>query len=96
MNPHGESIPAAVALRYADGDAAPVVVARGRGYLAEEIIRRARAAGVFVHDSPELLSLLMQVDLDTRIPAALYVAVAELFAWMHRIDAADTMAGRRV
>lgn len=83
--------PSAVALRYADGDAAPVVVARGRGHVADEIIRRARAAGVFVHESPELVSLLMQVDLDARIPAALYIAVAQLFAWMHRIDAARAM-----
>ena len=83
--------PSAVALRYADGDAAPVVVARGRGLLADEIIRRARAAGVFVHESPELVSLLMQVDLDARIPAALYIAVAQLFAWMHRIDAAGAV-----
>ena len=75
-----ELSPSAVALRYADGDAAPVVVARGRGLVADEIIRRARAAGVFVHESPELVSLLMQVDLDARIPAALYIAVAQLFA----------------
>ena len=78
--------PIAVALRYADGDLAPVVVAKGRGPLADEIIRRARAAGLFVHESRELVSLLMQVDLDARIPPSLYLAVAELLAWVHRID----------
>jgi flagellar biosynthesis protein len=76
----------AVALRYADGDAAPVVVAKGRGALADEIIRRAREAGVFVHESRELVTLLMQVDLDARIPPALYFAVAELLAWVYRIE----------
>jgi flagellar biosynthesis protein len=76
----------AVALRYADGDVAPVVVAKGRGAIAEEIVRRAREAGVFVHSSQDLVGLLMQVDLDARIPPALYVAVAELLAWMHRVD----------
>lgn len=76
----------AVALRYADGDAAPVVVAKGRGLVADEIVRRAQEAGVFVHDSRELVALLMQVDLDERIPPALYVAVAELIAWLARVD----------
>ena len=76
----------AVALRYAEGDGAPQVVAKGRGLLADEIIRRAQAAGVFVHESRELTALLMQVDLDRRIPPALYVAVAELLAWVYRVE----------
>lgn len=76
----------AVALAYAAEDGAPRVVAKGSGHLAEEIIRRAREANVFVHESPELVSLLMQVDLDDRIPPALYVAVAELLAWLYRLE----------
>ena len=76
----------AVALRYAEGDAAPVVIAKGRGVIADEIVRRAREAGVFVHGSRELVALLMQVDLDARIPPALYLAVAELLAWLARVD----------
>jgi flagellar biosynthesis protein len=76
----------AVALAYSESDGAPRVVAKGSGALAEEIIRRARAAGVFVHESPELVALLMQVDLDDRIPPALYIAVAELLAWLYRVE----------
>lgn len=76
----------AVALTYDSADGAPRVVAKGRGILADEIIERARAAGVFVHESPELLSLLMQVDMDERIPPELYTAVAELLAWLYRIE----------
>jgi len=79
----------AVALTYDVADGAPRVVAKGSGLLAEEIIERAQAAGVFVHESPELLSLLMQVDLDERIPPALYIAVAELLAWLYRLESAD-------
>jgi flagellar biosynthesis protein len=77
----------AVALRYAHGDAAPVVVAKGRGLVAEEIIRRAQGAGVFVHESSDLVSLLMQVDLDQHIPPALFVAVAQLLSWLSRVEA---------
>jgi flagellar biosynthesis protein len=86
-------LPSAVALRYADGDLAPSVIAKGRGVLAEEIIRRAREAGLHVHESRDLVALLMQVDLDTRIPAALYVAVAEILAWIYRLE--DEQGARR-
>lgn len=76
----------AVALKYAPGDLAPKVVAKGRGLIAEEIIARAREHGVFVHESAELVTLLSQVDLDEHIPPTLYVAVAELLAWLYRLE----------
>lgn len=92
MGKPADPVPSAVALRYAENDAAPVVVAKGRGLVAEEIIRKARDAGVFVHESRELVALLMQVDLDARIPAALYVAIAELLAWVYRVERHETPA----
>ncbi len=76
----------AVALAYSAADSAPRVVAKGRGLIAEEIIARAREHGVFVHESRDLVALLMQVDLDARIPPQLYVAVAELLAWIYRME----------
>ena len=76
----------AVALKYAPGDNAPRVVAKGRGLIAEEIISRAREHGVYVHESPELVTLLQQVDLDDHIPPALYVAIAELLAWLYQVE----------
>ena len=77
---------AAVALAYSGASAAPRVVAKGRGLIAQTIIERARDAGVYVHESPELVALLMQVDLDREIPPQLYVAVAEVLAWVYRLD----------
>lgn len=79
----------AVALTYSQTDAAPRVVARGRGVIAEQIIARAHEHGVYVHESPELLTLLMQVDIDEHIPPQLYLAVAELLAWLYRIENGD-------
>jgi len=78
----------AVALAYHAGDAAPRVVAKGRGLVADEIIRRAREAGLYVHESAELVGLLMAVDLDRHIPPQLYVVVAELLAWLYRTERA--------
>lgn len=77
---------AAAALAYHAGDLAPRVVAKGRGLLAERIIEQARASGVYVHESRELLALLMQIDLDSHIPPQLYIAVAELLAWLYHLE----------
>ncbi|WP_298434095.1 EscU/YscU/HrcU family type III secretion system export apparatus switch protein [Geobacter sp.] len=76
----------AVALTYKEGQYAPRVVAKGYGVTAEAIIACAREAGVYVHHSSELVSQLMQVDLDGEIPPALYRAVAELLAWLHWLE----------
>lgn len=76
----------AVALAYNASHAAPMVVAKGSGLVAEAIIARARESGVYVHESKELVSLLMQVELDQQIPPALYRTVAELLAWLYRIE----------
>lgn len=80
----------AVALAYNAGQSAPKVVAKGRGLLADAIIERAKEAGVYVHESPALVSLLMQVDLDQHIPPELYLAVAELLAWLYRLEQGET------
>lgn len=79
--------PSAVALSYADKGKAPVVVAKGYGVTADSIMRVAREHGIYVHASSELVGLLMQVNLDREIPPNLYVAVAEVMAWVARVDA---------
>jgi len=76
----------AAALSYRDGMAAPVVVARGRGLVADEIVRRAREHGVAVQISGSLATLLMQVEIDHPIPPQLFEAVAELLAWLYRLE----------
>ena len=76
----------AIALAYGAGDYAPKVVAKGRGLIAEQIIARAKEHQVFVHESKDLVALLMQVDLDDHIPPALYQAIAEVLAWLYRLE----------
>lgn len=85
-----ESYLTAVALAYREGQVAPKVVAKGRGLIAQEIIKRAKESGIYVHESSELVALLMQVNLDDRIPPQLYVAVAELLAWLYRLERDET------
>jgi len=78
---------AAIALSYGERDTAPRVVAKGYGRIADTIVRTAREHGLYVHESRELVGLLMQVDLDAHIPPQLYAAVAELLAWLYRLEA---------
>jgi len=82
----------AAALSYdksGSGDA-PRVVAQGYGLVADMIVKRAKEAGLYVHESPEMVNLLMQVDLDSKIPPRLYQAVAELLAWLHQVETASS------
>ena len=77
----------AAALRYADGMTAPVVVAKGRGLVADEIVRRGTEHGVAIHVSDNLAAMLMQVELDRAIPPQLFHAVAQLLAWLYLLEA---------
>lgn len=77
---------AAIALTYAQNQGAPRVVAKGKGMIAEAIIARAKQHGVYVHESAELVGLLMKVELDQEIPPQLYLAVAELLAWLYKLE----------
>ena len=82
----------AVALSYDDKTRAPILVAKGYGVVAESILREARENGLYVHASGDLVKLLMQVDLDQQIPPQLYVAVAEVMAWLHGVEKAAEAA----
>ena len=82
----------AAAIRYdAEQHAAPRIVAKGAGLLAERIIAVARANGVYVHEDPDLVAVLSRLDVDTEIPEALYRAVAEILAFVYRLN--QRMAG---
>lgn len=89
MTPPNRRSAAALAYDAPGGDAAPRVVAKGYGLVAEMIVQRAKEAGLYVHEAPEMVSLLMRVDLDSKIPPELYQAVAELLAWLHNLEALD-------
>ncbi|MHB0926376.1 MAG: EscU/YscU/HrcU family type III secretion system export apparatus switch protein [Gallionellaceae bacterium] len=83
----------AVALTYGKNQGgAPKVVAKGRGMIAQAIIERAKQHDIYVHESGDLVGLLMQVELDQEIPPQLYLAVAELLAWLYQLEHAETPA----
>lgn len=73
---------AAAALRYTGDLPAPLVVASGRGRLAEAIVAIARESGVTLVEDPELADALARLDVNTLIPESLYEVVAELLAFV--------------
>ena len=86
----------ATALRYVTGqDAAPRVVAAGRGHVADQILDRAREAGVPVREDPALLEALAALELEREIPEDLYAAVAEALVWAYALDARSRTHERR-
>lgn len=62
------------------------VVAHGYGRLADHIVAEATRRGIHVHESPDLIELLMGLDLDERLPPQIYDVIALLLAWLARID----------
>ena len=77
----------AVALRYKPGkDRAPKVAAKGSGAVAENIIRLAREHGIPVKEDPDLMAVLGGLDIEQEIPADVYLAVAELLAFVYSLN----------
>jgi flagellar biosynthesis protein len=77
----------AVALKYEPGkDGAPRVTAKGRGQIAERIIKLAKKEGVPISEDPDLVGALIQLDFDEEIPPELYKAVAEILAFAYRMN----------
>ena len=77
----------AVALRYEpEKQQAPKVVAKGRGFVAENILAAAQKNAIPVYQNKSLVNMLMALELDREIPPELYRVVAEVLAYVYRID----------
>lgn len=67
---------------------APVVVAKGGGLIADALIAKAKEHGVPIQEDPSLVALLSKLNIQEKIPEDLYQAVAEVFAFIYRLDQA--------
>jgi flagellar biosynthesis protein len=77
----------AVALRYDPArEAAPKVVAKGKGRTAEQILALARKNGVPIRQDANLVQVLSGLKLDQEIPPEVYRAVALILAFLHRVN----------
>lgn len=82
-----EPVKLAVALKYEDeGENAPVIVASGRGEIADRIIQTAKDKNVPLYEEPSLAQVLASLELGTEIPPELYQAVAQVIAFVWQLD----------
>lgn len=72
----------AVALHYTEELPAPIVMASGRGKMAEAIVRIARDSGVTLVSDPGLADALIPLDVNSLIPESLYEVIAALLVYV--------------
>lgn len=77
----------AVALKYERGEnEAPFVAAKGKGYIAQQIIDLAKANNIEIRRDTDLVMLLEKLDINTPIPLEAYAAVAEILAYVYKAN----------
>ncbi len=92
-----ETVPVAVALEYERGkDKAPRVTAKGKGTIAEQIIKVAREHGITISRDENLAEILVKIDIDTFIPLEAYSAVAEILNYVYKTNAKAKTIKRKV
>ncbi|MGG1551120.1 EscU/YscU/HrcU family type III secretion system export apparatus switch protein [Paenibacillus ferrarius] len=86
----------AVALKYApEKSKAPILVAKGKGQVAESILEKAKENGIPVQEDSSLVEVLSKLELDQEIPPELYQLVAEVLSFIYRSDGRmRSIAGR--
>jgi len=84
---HHKRTKSAISLRYDSfTSTAPKVTAKGKGLVAENIIALAHEHNIPVQQDPDLVEVLSQVDVDQEIPPAVYQVVAELLAFVYKMN----------
>jgi len=77
----------AIALAYdRESDPAPRVAAKGKGYMAEQILKLAKEHGVEIREDADLATLLSKLDIDSVIPLEAYAAVAEILSYIYKTN----------
>jgi flagellar biosynthesis protein len=87
QNPNEQKKPTtAVALSYQPNEAAPKVIASGKGYLADKIIQKAQEAEIPLHQDEQLANTLSKLTIGDCIPPELYEVVAEILVFVDKMD----------
>lgn len=76
----------AVALAYNPGERAPKVIAKGEGYVADKILKKAKEENIPIHKDEKLAGTLSNLELGEFIPAELYEVIAEILVYVDDMD----------
>lgn len=74
------------ALKYDMGEAAPIVIAKGKGIVADKILEKANEEELPVYKDEELVDTLTKLDIGDMIPPELYQIVAEIMVFVSDLD----------
>ena len=74
------------AISYDKDDIAPKVVAKGQGYVAENILKKSEEHDIPVVKDEKLMKMMDNMDIGDYIPEDLYEVVAEVLAFVVRLD----------
>ena len=86
-NDENKKVKTAVALGYDPNEnGAPVVLASGKGALAEKIIEQAQENKIPVHEDSKLADTLSKLEIGEMIPPELYEVVAEILVFVDAMD----------
>lgn len=76
----------AIALDYdIDINQAPKVIAKGKGALANNIIKIAQDNDIPIKKDEDLVELLSAIDIEKEIPQSMYKAVSEIFSFIYEL-----------
>jgi flagellar biosynthesis protein len=90
-HPKNKKLNSAVALKYdVQAGGVPTIVAKGKGDIAEKIIELAKENEIHIHENPELLEILIRLEIGDEIPEALYRAIAEVIAFTYELKTKNT------
>lgn len=77
----------ATALKFnPDQDAAPQMIAKGLGLIADNIINKAKESNVPIYEDEKLSRQLYQLEIGDQIPYELYEVVAEVLVFISSVD----------
>ncbi|RDY21983.1 flagellar biogenesis protein [Criibacterium bergeronii] len=65
---------------------APIVNAKGQGYVAENMLEKARQSGIKEYIDEDLLKDLMALSIGDEIPVELYEIVAKVLKYVETVD----------
>lgn len=86
MANYKNNIKKAVALEYSEKMSAPIVNAKGQGYVAENMLEKARQSGIKEYIDEDLLKDLMALSIGDEIPVELYEIVAKVLKYVETVD----------
>ncbi len=85
--PPSQRLKKAVALQYdQQKNTAPKVLASGSGLTAENILQKAKEAGIYIQQDSDLVELLSKIPIGEEIPETMYLAIAEVLSFVYSVN----------